>query len=667
MSNIQEQADLAWLELGDTDLIHTTDIFSKIHHTDEMITAYELMKILTHKNYLHTLCKEVLNIQLLPIQSVIMQELWSKKFPMLICSRGFGKSFSLAILAILKALMVPGTKVVITGAGFRQAKLVYEYVENIWMKAPILKDICSNDSGSSRDSDRWTFKINDSYIIAIPMGTGEKIRGLRANVIVAEEFNSLVPSIYETVVQGFAAVSADPVGQVILAAKREHLKKEGYWTEEHETVFSNRLGNQSIISGTAGYDFQHFAQYWKKYHSIIMGEAIKSTDELDVSDPADYSIIRIPYELIPKGFMDDKQITRAKETIHSGVYLSEYRACFVKDSEGFFKRTLIESCVAKEANKICDTKGNPIVFDVALRGNPGCRYVIGVDPAASRDNLAVVVLEIMDDHWRVVYCWTTNEKEHKQRIKDGMTTHENYYSYCARKIRDLMKVFPTVKIGIDGQGGGKAIIEALHDKSILEQGEELLWPVIDPEKEADTDDKKGAHIIEKAEFADAKWTAEANNGMRKDMEMKYLLFPRYDGLTLSLAAEKDLAHMKEGSNYESIEGVIAEIEELKNELTTIIMTQTTQSERDRWDTPETKEGTGKKGRLKKDRYSALVIANMIVRTMSRSEPAMQYAFIGGTTTELAAGKIHKDNNPYEGSTWYDVNPNIFGAVVRKPR
>ena len=65
----------------------------------------------------------------------------------------------------------------------------------------------------------------------------------------------------------------------------------------------------------------------------------------------DYSIIRIPYELIPKGFMDDKQVARAKATIHTGTYQMEYAAVFVEDSEGFFKRSLVESCVVND-NKV---------------------------------------------------------------------------------------------------------------------------------------------------------------------------------------------------------------------------------------------------------------------------------------------------------------------------
>ena len=40
-----------------------------------------------------------------------------------------------------------------------------------------------------------------------------------------------------------------------------------------------------------------------------------------------------------------------------------------------------------------------------------------------------------------------------------------------------------------------------------------------------------------------------------------------------------------------------EIEELKDELATIVMTQTSISGRDKWDTPEIKMPNGKKGRL----------------------------------------------------------------------
>lgn len=577
-------------------------------------------------------------------------------------------SFSLAILSLLKCLLVPGSKVVLTGGGFRQAKLIFEYIEQIWNKAPVLRDICSDTSGTIKEMDRWKFKINDSLITAIPLGNGLSIRGLRSSLTIADEFRSISPQIFEEVVQGFGSVKTSPMDSVILAGKRKFLKEEGVWSEESERVFESDIGNQTVISGTAGYDFEHFAAYWKRWHSIIEGDrsqiaALVGEENSDAFDNRDFSIIRVPYELIPEGFMDEKGIAKSKATIHSGIFLMEYGAVFVKDSEGFFKRTLIESCVCNPANNVSTRDHKNIVYNCSIYGDKSKKYIMGIDPASEKDNLAIVILELYDDHWRVIYTWTTNAKEHAAQLEAGRTTQENYYSYCCRKVRDLMKVFPISKIGIDGQGGGKAIMEGLHDKALLEDGEDLLWQVINPDKESPTDDKPGSHIIEKVEFGNAEWNSQANHGLRKDLEMKFCLFPQYDALSLSLAVIQDKEVTNVGGVYDKLESCIAEIEELKNELCTIIYTQTGISGRDRWDTPEIKQGVGKKGRVRKDRYSALVIANMIARSINRADPAIIYATIGGMVKDLAKNKdLPKATGE---SSWYRMDANICMGVSRK--
>ena len=120
------------------------------------------------------------------------------------------------------------------------------------------------------------------------------------------------------------------------------------------------------------------------------------------------------------------------------------------------------------------------------------------------------------------------------------------------------------------------------------------------------------------QFAKADWTAQANHGLRKDFEDKVLLFPRFDQLTLGLALDKEGKDIMEADLtplYDNLSECILEIEDLKNELTTVVMSQTSTGAgaRDRWDTPEVKMQNGKKGRLRKDRYSSLVIANMLAR------------------------------------------------------
>jgi hypothetical protein len=667
--------DDAWLGLGDLSLLKIDDN-PMIHRQKSEIENPDLhlMKLLKDPKYFGSTCDLLFGIELHPIQIAILQEFWVRPFPMFIASRGFGKSFIMSLYCVLRMILKPGTKIVIVGAAFRQSKIIFEYMETIWRNSPILRSIFSgNDDGPRRDVDRCTLRLGDSWAIAIPMGDGSKIRGLRAHIIIADEFASISPDIYETVVSGFAAVSASPIQNVKEEAKKKAMQAEGMWNDEVEQL-NIKMGNQAIISGTADYAFKHFAQYWRRYKAIIESkgdnqklEEIFKGEVPDNFNWKDYSIIRMPYELIPKGFMDDKQVSRAKATIHTGIYNMEYAACFTADSDGFFRRSLIESCVVNENNPVV-FNDKPVIFDPMIRGNPNCQYIYGIDPASEQDNFSIVVLEVHPTHSRIVYCWTTNRNNFKERQKTGLIKEYDFYGFCARKIRNLMKIFPCSYIGIDSQGGGIAIEEALHDPSKIEDGEVPIWPVIDYEKPKDTDNQEGLHILHLIQFAKADWTAQSNHGLRKDFEDKVLLFPRFDNLSLGLALDaegKDILEHELSPIYDSLSECILEIEELKNELTTIVMTQTSTgpNARDRWDTPEVKLPGGKKGRLRKDRYSALLIANMLARQLNKYLKPIEYEVIGGNSIDVgkAGGAL------YKGPEWFvneASNDNIYLGIYR---
>jgi hypothetical protein len=666
--------DDAWLGLGDLSKIQIP-INHMVGRSKEDIENPDLhlLRLLRDPKYFGTTVKLLFDIELHPIQIAILQEFWIRPFPMFVASRGFGKSFLMALYCTLRCILVPGTKIVVVGAAFRQSKIIFEYMETLWRNSPILRSIFNgNDDGPRRDVDRCTMRLGESWTIAVPMGDGSKIRGLRAHIIIADEFASISPDIYETVVSGFAAVSASPIQNVKEEAKKAAMRQAGLWTDELEAV-QIKKGNQAIIAGTADYSFKHFAQYWKRYKSIINSrgdkhklEEIFKGEVPDSFNWQDYSIIRVPYELIPKGFMDDKQVSRAKATIHTGIYNMEYAACFTEDSDGFFRRSLIESCVVNE-NKPIVVSGNPVLFDVSTKGNPNFQYVYGIDPASEKDNFSIIILEVHPDHNRVVYGWTTNRSNFKDRQKTGLVNEHDFYGFCARKIRNLMRTFPCARIGMDAQGGGVAIEEALHDPGKIEEGESLIWPIIDMNKPKDTDDQSGLHILELVQFARADWTAQANHGLRKDLEDKILLFPRFDQITLALALDKenkDIMTTELTNLYDCESECILEIEELKNELTTIVMSQTSTgpNARDRWDTPEVKLPNGKKGKLRKDRYSALIIANMLARQMSRNLQPTTFDVIGNNLADV--GKTN--GQMYKGPNWFTeaANTNIYGGIYR---
>lgn len=639
-----------------------------------------LLKIMRNPKYFYFTVKHILNRELFLNQCVILQEIWSRPFPMLIESRGGGKSFLLGLYAVLRALLIPGRKIIITGSGFRQSKAVFEYAEKIWHESDVLKNICAEagkGQGPSHQIDSWRMTIGDSMITAIPIGTGEKIRGLRANDIIADEYKSIDPVIYDAVIRGFAAVNLDPQQQANMAARERILKKRGYDMEEVRKRRTNTyLENQSIISGTAFYQFNHFYKEFSNYKKIIESSAdprmLAKLNEGKAEDfrldPKDYMIVRLPYDLMPDGQMSKKTISQIKNSVHKTTFDSEYCCVFPADSDGFFKRSVIETCVTKDP---IQTQDGMVQFRCALEGTPGPRYIYGIDPASEKDNLCIVILEIHDHHRRVVYCWTTNKKEHllRQQAPGGYNIEKDYNRFCVRKIRDLMKVFPPIHIAIDKQGGGNALREALGDPDKLMIGEEAIYQCTpdaflggkEEKKPKMTDALKGQHILELVQPGDAIYTSEANNGLRKDLEsihidgigeVKILLFPYVDSISLMMAFEDD---QKNERNYDTLEDCYEEIEKMKDELSTIVLSESSAGGREHWDTPEKKMEGMQKGRMKKDRYSALLMANAAARRLIHKLKNPEYKAVGGFTGDFSnfqRSAKSGDVTPFTGPDWY---------------
>ena len=651
ISNAQKLQD-AWLNIE----VDESSLFNPMEFVLEGATRDELLEriawLMMRPEYFSFACKYILNIELSPFQALLLHEMWNRKFPMLIGSRGMGKSFMLSVYPLLRALFMPRRKIIVVGAAFRQSKVLFEYMDTIWKNAPILRDLCGTNSGPRRDVDRCVMHINQSTITCLPLGDGSKIRGQRANDIIADEFASIPRDIFENVVAGFAAVAASPIEKVKSKAKSKKAKQLGIDIDDEKKNTIMEKSNQIILSGTAYYDFNHFADYWKRYRQITNSKGdpallkeVFGQEPPPEFDWTEYSVIRMPVSKLPEGFMDEGQVARAKATIHSGIYNMEYGACFTTDSQGFFKRSLLEGCTTSPSKPIILNSGE-VSFESMLKGSSDKKYVFGVDPASEVDNFSIVVLEVHSDHRRIVHCWTTNRQQHKDKLKSKIVDEDDFYSYCAKKIRQLMKVFPCAEIALDAQGGGIAVMEALHDKDKIGEGEVPIWPVIE-EKEKDTDDKPGLHILRLCQFARADWLAEANHGMRKDFEDKVLLFPFFDSASIGLSIEQDKVA---GRKYDTLEDCVMEIEELKDELSMIVMTQTATG-RERWDTPEIKIAAGKKSRLRKDRYSSLLMANMSARNLSVEKQIEKHGAIGGFAR--VDGNSRFDNSKlYHGPNWF---------------
>lgn len=625
--------------------------------------AEKLINIVSDEVYIGLGAKLFLDIDLFPFQITILRTLWTKKLPMLIATRGGGKSFLLAVYAILKSILHQGTKVIIVAASFRQSKIVFGYVQEIWNKSPVLQSMTGTGktNGPKTDVDMCRMRIGDSSIICVPLGDGTKIRGLRGNIILVDEYASVPEEILNVVVKGFGVVSRDPVGEVKQKSLIRHLKNKGLWDQEaQDSMSAHESMNQIIYSGTANYQFNHFYRDFMIWRSIIESKgdtrklARKMTYlreqhgyEYDLPEELswrDYAIIRLPHHILPEGFLKEDYLSGIRASMHTALYHMEYCCIFKKDSMGFYRRSLIENATTNKPLML--PGGEEVEFTPLLRGMSGHDYIMGIDPAAEHDNFAIIILEVHPTHRRIVYCWATNKKDFNKRRKAGQVQENEYYSFCGRKIKQLVKDFRIVRIEIDAGGGGTAIGGCLMNQDLLEENDTPIYEIKNVITPNITDTEPGLHILHYVK-ATTEWNSLANHTMKADLENKKLLFPKFDVMSIDIAQATDQIA---GLNFDNTEDNTINIEELKNEMTNIIISETTTG-KERFDVPKKRESVPDSGRkkitsLRKDRFSALLMVNLYANEMDmeRFTFLKDYEPVGGITID----RTNTDGELYTG-------------------
>jgi len=589
-------------------------------------------------------------LELLPFQSCLLDMLWTYKYPMMLASRGGGKTFMYGLYALLRAILIPGQQIVIIGAGFRQAKLVFNYIVKLYQASPLIQEALQTGGGPKMAVDQASLKVGSSNIFAIPLGDGERIRGLRATCILCDEFASIPEDIYEIVVQPFAAVHADPARRARITALRKRLEALGAPEEFLNTINKSLgFGNQIAISGTASYEFNHFHRKYAMYSRIIFsngdlahmraafleGNAYLHEDALDDNLLAsfkhtDYAIFQLPYHGIPEGFLDESVIANARLTLEPSRFGMEYLCRFAKDSDGFFKRSLLVDATPKGELRV----------HMEIYGEKGAQYVMGIDPARHNDNFAIVILKLTNRGYEVVYCWSLHQKD---------------WPTATKKVRELLRRFNIVYIAMDQGGGGASVLDLLHaPEFILDPQDEPIWAI-------DNDDTKfhpGRHIVDMFQWNNA-WVRDANYSMHTELRNNILLLPYAPDPDIALnqysiyhkkaleqvsGSEKEYALSELYGTLNDIgdkmaKGIWDNIQELENEVCAIVK-KVSESGNELFILPPL-SAQEKQGKLtdvrRRDRYSALLLASYAARCV-RGTGYEKRALPGGTARQLQRGR-----------------------------
>jgi len=463
---------------------------------------------------------------LMPFQSVMLELLWNKKFPMILACRGAGKTFMLGVYALLRAILVPGEEILIVGKAFRQSKKVFEYVEKLYNNSPLIKELVDKSlkrfntkrkDAISHGSDRYEMYIGLSKIIALPIGDGESIRGQRATTLLVDEFASVNEEVLEIVITPFLSVHKNPQKRAAMNKFLKRLESLGAPDDLINKMLKLQgRGNQMVISGTASSQFNHFYRYYLQYKDIInskgdgriirkaMGQTAQGTadaipDEIIESvcrTWRDYSVYQVPYTSMPEGYLDDAMVARNRLMFTRARFRQEYECQFPDDTGGFIPYGLI-----KESSPIGEEQIVPELY-----GEPGARYVMGIDPARLKDYFGIVILKLRGSSSQLVYAKSFYRRE---------------FTKIVPHIVDLTKRFNIVRILMDNAGGGIHVKDMLKDPNHISKKEDMIFDMDDLESRHKP---YGRKILQVQNFSN-QWVDEAINAMKSDIEHKRLMFP----------------------------------------------------------------------------------------------------------------------------------------------
>jgi hypothetical protein len=264
------------------------------------------------------------------------------------------------------------------------------------------------------------------------------------------------------------------------------------------------------------------------------------------------------------------------------TYLNEYEAIFTKDSAGFFKMSVVNRNTEKfRISKVGDQ----------ISENKCLGHLFGIDVASEFDNFAVCVLAIYPNHAKIKNVWTTNRKSFEERQRLKLTDTTEYYSFCTRKVRELIECYPPLMshptgayLACDIGGGGVAIREAFHDIEKLRHGERPIYEITDPSDYKHSDGLEGDHCLMMVPFNSAEVRQDLYYGGRKMLEDGRIKFPYWDTIAMEEAFDADESQREKfinsnlGDNelilYDTLEDTYMEIQKTIDELCSIKVTRT---------------------------------------------------------------------------------------------
>lgn len=362
---------------SDFNVTDSLEYFKSIKgHLSENRARIELFRFL--KSNIKFSAYLLLGIKLFPYQEIALKCMFRKDFSLTVCARGFGKTFVGGVFCSLYALFEPDTKIAILAPSFKQSKNLFAFIDKFANSPGGIFFREAIHGKSSHTQDEWSVKIGTSEIKALPLGSGDKIRGFRANVILIDELLAVPPHIVEEVIKPFMVVAQNPVERQETYEQETKLIERGLLKEHERTKFKS---NKLVTLTSASYKFEHLYDTYQGYIESILG---KKKD----NDGATYSVVKMSYKALPSQYYDMKVINDALRTMSEAQFKREYEAEFTDDSSGYFRMSQMEACSIPKGS----------FPSLEIIGDSRGEYVLAIDPnykeTADADHFAMCIVKL---------------------------------------------------------------------------------------------------------------------------------------------------------------------------------------------------------------------------------------------------------------------------------
>lgn len=406
----------------------------------------------------------ILNLELVWYQRLTLRWLWKYPFCLLVWGRGIGKTYMGAVFCVLYAILYPGTKIGVIGPVFRQAEFMFDVIEDFYDNSPYFKACVKGKKVLRSPSRAFVQLLNGSFIEALPLGNGSKVRGRRYHVAWIDEYAQVPEDIIKLVITPMLAI-----------------KKRDYQ-------------NRVIRSSSAFYTWNHL------YHKYLLfklremtGSTLYKVSEFNFEDLQ--KIKDPPYAA------DMNIVEESRSSMTDEEFAMEWLGRFPTGGSGFITGKLIEQCTPKK------NEGSPI----EMEGRRDREYVLGIDAARVQggDDFCIQIMRLDGDRVkRLVRCITMN----------GAT-----FPDMAAVIRQVILKYNVVRIFLDTQGGGMAIYDLLSIPWINPETNKEMLPILDMEDKAN-ESKDGLKYL-KLIRPTRPLNNDIFNGLKAEMQHNRLFFP----------------------------------------------------------------------------------------------------------------------------------------------